>query len=66
MITMHAGRSCVNNLQGNLPADYKSATGTVNQETDLLSCGISLRVSVLIWKVNCSSLSSRFRLTIRK
>ena len=59
-----AGRSCVNTFQGNQPTDFKSATGTVNQESDLLSCGISLRVCVLIWQMNCSSFRSRFRLTV--
>ena len=61
-----AGRSCVNSLdvQRNQPADYKSATRTVNHESDLLSCEISLRVDVLIWQMNCLSPSLRFRLAI--
>ena len=63
-----AGRNCVNNLQRNQPADYKSAIGTVNQESDLLSCEISLRVYVLIWRRNCLSLcaisSSNQRITL--
>ena len=38
--------------------DYKSATGTVSHEPDLLSCEISLRIYVLIWQMNyCLSLS---------
>ena len=57
-----AGRNCVNSLQRNQPADYKSTIRTVNQESDLLSCEISLRVYVLIWQMNCLSLSLRFRL----
>ena len=58
------GRNCVNSLQRNHPADYKSGTRTVNHESDLLSCEISLRVHVLIWQMNCSSLSLRFHLAI--
>ena len=59
-----ARRNCVNSLQRNQPADYKSATGTVNHESDLLSCEISLLVYVLIWQLNCLFLSLRFRLVI--
>ena len=33
----------------------KTATGTVNHESDLLSCEISLPVHVLIWQMNCFS-----------
>ena len=56
---------CVNSLQRNQPADYKSETGTVSHEPDLLSCEISLHIYVLIWEMNyCSSLSLRFRLAV--
>ena len=59
-----AERNCVNSSQRNQPAGYKSATRTVNHKSDLLSCEISLPVYVLIWQMNCSSLSVGFRLAI--
>ena len=37
-----AGRSCLNRLQRNQPVDCKSSTRTVNHESNLLSCEISL------------------------
>ena len=64
MVFYCAGRNCVNSLQRNQPANYKSAIGTVNHESDLLSCEVSLGVHVLIWQINCSSLSLQFRLAI--
>ena len=49
----------------NQPADYKSETGTVNHEPDLLSREISLCIYVLILQMNyCLSLSLRFRLAV--
>ena len=60
-----AGRNCVDSLERNQPANYKSAIGTVNHESDLLmNCEISLRVYVLIWQMNYASLSLQFRLAI--
>ena len=46
----------------NEPADYKScATGTVNHESNLLSCEISLQVVyVQIWQMICLYLRSGF------
>ena len=62
--TYCAGRNCINSLQRNQPENYKYATGTVNHESDLLSCEISLGVHVLIRQINCSSLSLQFHLAI--
>ena len=46
------------------PAGYKSsATGTVNHESILLSCEISLQVYAQIWQMICLYLSSGFRLS---
>ena len=68
MVLLHyycARHNCVNSLQRNQPADYKSATGTVCHGPDLLSCEISLPIYALIWRMNyCSSLSLRFRMAI--
>ena len=49
----------------NEPADYKSsATGTVNHESNLLSCEISLQVVyVQIWQMICIYLRSGFCLS---
>ena len=45
-------------------ADYKSsATGTVNHESNLLSCEISLQVYAQIWQMICLYLRSGFRLS---
>ena len=54
----------MNRLQGNQPVDYKSVTGTVNHESNSLSCEISLQVYDPIWQMTCSCLSSGFRLSI--
>ena len=48
----------------NQPADYKSsATETVNHESDLLSCEISLKVYAQIWQMICLCLRSGFCLS---
>ena len=49
----------------NEPADYKSsATGTINHESNLLSCEISLQVVYTqIWQMICLFLRSGFCLS---
>ena len=48
----YAGRNCIDSSQRNQPAAYKSATGTVNHDSDLRACEISLPLYVLMWQIS--------------